>query len=118
VSLALCAACTKSNKKEIWIYTSTYKEVLALYEPQLKKDFPDVDIQWFQAGSEDVAARVNAELTGGGTKADLIMTSDLFYFRSSKSRGSFCRSRNPKLSTNFPRPTSIPTGCSPSLVFP
>jgi iron(III) transport system substrate-binding protein len=70
-----------SPKKEtLWVYTSTYKEVLSLYEPILQKEFPDLDIRWYQAGSETVAAKLNTEKLSGTVLADLLMTSDLFYF--------------------------------------
>ncbi len=81
----LFSAC--NSKQDIWIYASTYKEVLALYKPYLEKKFPDLNIQFYQAGSENVAAKILAELQGGGTKADLIMTSDLFFYMELKKQG-------------------------------
>ena len=70
-----------SPKKEtLWVYTSTYKEVLSLYEPILQKEFPDLDIRWYQAGSETVAAKLNTEKLSGSLLSDSLMTSDLFYF--------------------------------------
>lgn len=80
--LAALTACTGgSGKFEFWIYTSSYKEVLALYEPALAKAFPEVTIRFFQSGSENIAAKLNAELIGGATQADLLMTADMFYFQ-------------------------------------
>lgn len=88
LALALTlTACTGGKKKEFWIYTSSYKEVLPLYEEPLKKAFPEVQFRFFQAGSENVAAKVTAELAGGGTQADLIMTADLFFFMELKKQG-------------------------------
>jgi iron(III) transport system substrate-binding protein len=86
LSLMLFISCTekKSSKPTITIYTSTYKEVIALYEPKLKEKFPDIHIEWFQAGSEKVASRLSAEFSGGGTPADIIMTSDLFFYQELK----------------------------------
>ena len=80
--------CTKKNAKPtIWIYTSIYKNVIPQIEEPLKKKFPNVDFQWFQSGSENVAARVNAELTTGRTQADLLMTSDPFWYLELKEAG-------------------------------
>lgn len=80
-------ACNKAPKNEVWIYTSTYKEVLALYEKDLNKEFPDIKIKWFQQGSENVAAKILAEQSGGETKADIMMTSDLFFYQEQKHMG-------------------------------
>ncbi len=77
---------SKSSEDELWIYTSMYKETIAEMEPHLKKQFPDLNIKFFQAGSEEVAAKVNAETMAGGTKADLLIFSDRFWFEEAASR--------------------------------
>lgn len=88
VLLALLAAgCGTSERRELWIYTSLYKDVYPLYEPGLSRAFPDVEFKWYQSGSETIAARILAEEKGGGTKADLLMTSDLFFYQELKSLG-------------------------------
>ncbi len=79
-ALALTLISCTSSKKEVWIYTSVYKEVIALYEPELKRLFPDIQIKWYQGGSENVSSKILAELSGGKTKADILMTSDLFFY--------------------------------------
>ena len=71
---------SSTDKKEIWIYASMYKEVIATYNPVLKEAFPNLDIKWFQGGSENIAAKLMAEYKGGKTKADILMTADLFFF--------------------------------------
>lgn len=98
-SVTLCASflvvlgagfthCTsKSSKKKLTIYTSVYKEVIAIYGVELQKAFPDVDFDWYQAGSENVASRVNAEIQGGGVRADLLMSSDIFFYQELKKQG-------------------------------
>jgi iron(III) transport system substrate-binding protein len=74
-------SCSKSSeKKTIWIYTSLYKEVLSLFDPHLQKQFPQLEIKWYQAGSEDVSAKILAEKKGGKTQASLLMTSDIFFY--------------------------------------
>lgn len=83
----LALACTKSNKPEIWVYTSSYKEVVAEYEAELAKAFPDVSVKFYQGGSEVVASKVNAELLGGKTKADLLMTADFNFYDDLKKAG-------------------------------
>jgi iron(III) transport system substrate-binding protein len=87
----------KSSKPKITIYTSTFKEVIDLYKKELDKTFPEIEIEWYQAGSEAVASRVLAEQSGGGVKADLIMTSDIFFFQEQKKLGSFAQISAPRL---------------------
>lgn len=62
--------------QEVWIYTSMYAEVIDAMTPALAKSLPDVHVQWFQAGSEKVAQRWEAEEEAGGSRACLIATSD------------------------------------------
>jgi iron(III) transport system substrate-binding protein len=63
---------------EVWVYTSVYRHVLDALEPQLKEAMPGLTIHWFQAGSEKVAAKLEAELAAGGTPCDVLITSDPF----------------------------------------
>jgi iron(III) transport system substrate-binding protein len=85
--LLLCGCGGASSSREFWIYTSIYKEVYPLFEPGLTAAFPDVDFQWYQSGSEKIAAKILAEEKGGGTRADLLMTSDLFFYQELKQLG-------------------------------
>lgn len=73
--------CGGSSTNEFWIYTSVYKEVYPHFEPGLAEAFPDVQFRWYQSGSEKIAAKILAEEKGGGTQADLLMTSDLFFYQ-------------------------------------
>lgn len=67
-------------KTDLWIYTSLYKDTIADIQPQLEKQFPDIKFNFYQAGSEEVAAKVNAEELAGGTKADVLISSDRFWY--------------------------------------
>jgi len=67
-------------KTELWIYTSLYKDTIADIQPKLEKQFPDIKFNFYQAGSEEVAAKVNAEELAGGTKADVLISSDRFWY--------------------------------------
>lgn len=88
-TLFLVFSCSPKARPKLVIYSSYYKEVIDLFKPELKKAFPDLEIEWFQAGSENVAARVLAEQQGGGVKADLLITSDLFFYQEQKRLGNF-----------------------------
>lgn len=57
-----------------------YKDTIADLTEKLKTDFPDVTIHWYQAGSEEIAARANGEIMAGGIRADLLISSDRFWY--------------------------------------
>ena len=67
-------------KTELWIYTSLYKDTIADIQPQLEKQFQDIKFNFYQAGSEEVAAKYAAEELAGGTKADVMISSDRFWY--------------------------------------
>ncbi len=78
---ATATACASSSPSgDVWIYTSMYRHVLDALDPLLKRELPQVSVHWFQAGSEKVLNRLDAELSAGGTQADLLATSDPFLF--------------------------------------
>lgn len=80
--LILLVACNKSDdKKEIWIYTSLYKDTIADMNPKLEKAFPHLKFNWYQAGSEEIAAKVNTELIAGVPKADILISSERFWYQ-------------------------------------
>lgn len=68
------------SSKELWIYTSMYKDTIADITPKLKKAFPGVTFHFYQAGSEEIASKVNAEILSGGVKADVLISSDRFWY--------------------------------------
>lgn len=60
----------------VWIYTAIYQEQIDQFEALANAELPDVDLQWFQGGSEKVAQRWEAEHAAGGSPACLLATSD------------------------------------------
>ncbi len=77
--------CTKKtesteDKQTIWIYTSLYKDTIADIQPKLEKQFPQIKFNFYQAGSEEVAAKVNGEQLSGKIQADLLISSDRFWY--------------------------------------
>ncbi len=65
---------------EVWIYTSLYRHVVDDLDRSIRERLPGVEPQWFVAGSEKVAARLDGELAAGGSRADLLLTSDPFHY--------------------------------------
>lgn len=86
-ALTFLGGCKEPNPNEVWIYTSTYKDTIADVEPKLKEKFPELDIHFYQAGSEEITAKVNAEMLAGGTKADIFIFSDRFWFEEAAELG-------------------------------
>lgn len=85
----LVLSCTKKDSKPtFWIYTSIYKDAINDIQPRLEKAFPDVKFQFYQAGSEEVAAKVQAEMLAGKSQADMLISSDRFWYEELASKGS------------------------------
>lgn len=84
----MIAGCTKKDEKtKVWIYTSLYKDTVADIQPKLALEFPTVDVQFYQAGSEEVAAKVQAEALAGKIQADILISSDRFWYEDLAAKG-------------------------------
>ena len=86
---AVAQAATPSG--EVWVYTSMYRHVLDALEPLLKERLPGVQVHWYQAGSEKVSSRLEAERAAGAVRADVLMTSDPFLDERLAREGAFLR---------------------------
>jgi iron(III) transport system substrate-binding protein len=71
----------------IWVYTSAYRPVVDDLDALVRAKLSGVRVEWFVAGSEKVAARIDAELAAGGTRADIVLTSDPFFYTRLKREG-------------------------------
>jgi iron(III) transport system substrate-binding protein len=87
LSLVLLTSANALAKTDLWIYTSLYKDTIADIQPQLEKKFPDIKFNFYQAGSEEVAAKVNAEDLAGGIRADVLISSDRFWYEDLAKQG-------------------------------
>ena len=115
---ALFAGCKEeSDKPEVWIYTSLYKDTIADIQPILEKKFPDVKFNFFQAGSEDIASKISAEEMAGGTKADIVIASDPFWYEEMANKGKFVAYK-PANTTLVPQALSHPAGLYTTVSFP
>jgi iron(III) transport system substrate-binding protein len=82
---------------EVWVYTSMYRHMLDALEPLLKEKLPDVRVHWYQAGSEKVASRLEAERAAGAIRADVLATSDPFLYERLAREGAFARYASPNV---------------------
>lgn len=82
---------------DVWVYTSMYQHVLDALEPLLKEKLPNVQVHWYQAGSEKVASRLEAERAAGAVRADVLATSDPFLYERLAREGSFLRYASPNV---------------------
>ncbi|MCI0570117.1 MAG: ABC transporter substrate-binding protein [Myxococcaceae bacterium] len=80
---------------ELWVYTSMYRQVLDALEPLLKERLPKVRVHWYQAGSEKVASRLEAERAAGAIRADVLLTSDPFLYERLTREGLLTRYASP-----------------------
>jgi iron(III) transport system substrate-binding protein len=121
INLASCQSDKNANSKkkasEVWIYTSMYKDTIADITPQIEKDFPGIKFHWFQAGSEDIATKVNAEILAGGTKADLLISSDRFWYEEMANMGKL-HSYKSKLGSSMDAQLRHPNGMYHTLSIP
>jgi len=89
------------TKKEVWIYTSVYKEFIAPIEAAFEKKYPHIDVQVFQGGSEKLQAKVEAELLSKRPQADFLMMSDPFWAADLEKRGLSVAPKDAAHKTNY-----------------
>jgi iron(III) transport system substrate-binding protein len=74
-------------KKDLWIYTSVYKEFAAPLADAFQAKHPEYSVQLFQSGSEKIQAKVEAEILANRPQADILLTSDPFWSQDLVKRG-------------------------------
>ena len=75
------------EKNTLWVYTSLYKDTINDLTPRLKEKFPELEIKWYQAGSEEIATKVNAEILAGNLQVDVLISSDRFWYEELSEKG-------------------------------
>ena len=65
-----------TGRPTVWVYTAIYQEQVDQFAALAAAELPDIDVQWFQGGSEKVAQRWEAEHSAGGSPACIVATSD------------------------------------------
>lgn len=105
----------KAEKEKVWIYTSLYKDTVNDLKTKMAKDFPDIDVQFYQAGSEEVAAKVQAEALAGKIQADILISSDRFWYEDMAAKGtllSYKPAGTEKVEEHFKNPQGFYTAVS------
>ena len=92
VEIGAPAAANSGEAATVRIYTSVYKHVLDALQPAIEErlraqGLGAARIEWFQSGSEKVAARIDAELASGGSPCDVLLTADPTYYARLKKEG-------------------------------
>ena len=95
--LMLFVSCqdNSASSNTLWIYTSLYKDTINEITPALKKEFPGVEFKFFQAGSEEIATKVNAEMMSGNVQADVMISSDRFWYEELEQAGKLLQYASP-----------------------
>lgn len=113
---AVSFSCSKKNEKEkVWIYTSLYKDTVNDLKAKMEKDFPNIEVQIYQAGSEEVAAKVQTEALAGKIQADILISSDRFWYEDMAAKGtllSYAPADTEKVEEHFKNPQGFYTAVS------
>lgn len=72
---------------DVWVYTSIYKEFIGSIQKSFEAKNPQYRLQVYQAGSEKIQAKLEAEIASGHIQADLLAISDPFYGSQLEKRG-------------------------------
>ena len=66
---------------EVMIYTSIYPDIIDnMCKPNLTKAFPNMKVNWFQGGTEQVITKITGEIKADKVGADLSMVADPSYY--------------------------------------
>lgn len=90
------------EKKQLWVYTSIYKEFAAPLKKAFEAQHPDIEVNLYQAGSEKIQTKVEAELLAHKPQADVILVSDPFWPHDLERRGLLhSRPKHAAVETNY-----------------
>ncbi|MFZ5478216.1 MAG: extracellular solute-binding protein [Myxococcota bacterium] len=90
----------------MWVYTSMYQEVIDAMDAPIEAA-TGARVEWFQAGSEKVAQRWEAEHEAGGSRACVLATSDPLWYVDLAARGQLAAYVSPR-ALDLPRAWATP----------
>lgn len=75
------AADNKGPKGEAMVYTSIYPDIIdKMCKPNVMKAFPNLNVTWFQGGTEKVKTKIAGEIKANKIGADVLMVADPSYY--------------------------------------
>ena len=75
------AADNKGPKGEAMVYTSIYPDIIdKMCKPNVTKAFPNLNVPWFQGGTEKVKTKIAGEIKAKKIGADVLMVADPSYY--------------------------------------
>ena len=89
-SAALPAGQADSRKDvsgSIVIYTSMYEDIIDNMQEALKKEFPNLKVEFFQGGSGTIQSKIAAEMDAGKMGCDILMVAEPSYSLELKEAG-------------------------------
>ncbi len=110
ILMSACQSEKENSTEELWIYASLYKDTIADLTPRLKKAFPHVTFKWYQAGSGEIASKVNGELLKDNLQADVLISSDRFWYEEMANSGklhAYSPAHTKKISTQLKHPQDM-----------
>lgn len=95
------------------VYTSVYRELLETLRPAVEKrlagERQNVKVEWVQAGSRKIAARLEEEWAAGKDEADVLLTADPAFYKRLKADGKLVAYDSPE-AKRFPAAYRDPEG--------
>ena len=77
----------KGDKTTVSLYTSESQDLVGEMMNKFKEEHPDVEVEIFRTGTEELIAKLEAERSAGGIKADMVWFADIDYFNTLNEEG-------------------------------
>ena len=74
-------------KGKIVIYTSMYEDIIDNVKEKLKKEFPNLEVEFFQGGTGTLQSKIVAEMQANKIGADMLMVAEPSYSLELKEKG-------------------------------
>ncbi len=97
LSAALMTGCGGGDKApsgkggpegKVMVYTSMYPDIIdSMCKPDVKKALPELDVTWFQGGTEKIKTKIAGEIKADKIGADVLMVADPSYYIYLKQKG-------------------------------
>ena len=72
---------------KIVIYTSMYEDIIDKIKEKMKKEFPNLEVEFFQGGTGTLQSKIVAEMQSNKLGADILMVAETSYALELKEKG-------------------------------